>query len=782
MARYYLQFDTMKVFLALPPKAKISEILAVISQAAEFHPVRFRANEKSAYKELNRNVSIKFPIPVNLDATAHKVSLIVQAVLGAVELPTEDNKALVEFTSAKAVIFSNVHRLVRCIIDCQLHLQDSVTTRNALTLARSLGAGVWDDSPLHMKQLEGVGLVSVRKLATAGIKSFDELEVTEAHRLEMLMSRHPPFGTLLIEKARAFPKLRVVLKMIGVPVIKKAEYVTVKVKAEIGFLNDNTPEQFQRKPVYVCLLAETSDGHVLHFARISAKKLNKGQELLFSANLTTALQTIRAHVMCDDIAATARQAILKPEVPATAFPPPKTEEKEQEHIPESHPPNTSKRRISTNVSGTRPTKKDAEDEFGDADIDDAALAMAETGGFIDIGDIDLTGHVEPKAKKRKTSDSKTQAAREREPRQLANGKWECNHACKKKNECRHMCCRDGLDHKPKPSKPKDATNKRQQPGSDSTQSRLNVSVSKKANSGPATGSSFDKQRGDLQPTQKQSREAQDLHRLHSSVNTSTPMVPALGKTVGSCTGVRRSQPALEFWGTTRRFNDDNEAAREDTAIDRWRPDELPSPDELMDLHPTNRMSSPRKSEPEDDDMLDFDLGGFDFDYTHQPPGSGSEHVDLSPYSKDYDAEQGKTWSSDVDFSSILPEPVVQKTIGPHGSLPPKTKSTLFLSRNIDSDSGQSTCNAHAAQRPTEPNTLDDSKTSKFFDMPTHDNMRSHNRTQQLDDTSISDEQPTGDGFFPNDGVDDEIAVDKERPASSDDLEKWFKVRTVRCIL
>lgn len=218
MARYYLQFDTMKAFLALPPKAKLSEILSAISQAAEFRDVRFRGGEKNTYKDLNKNSSIKFPIPVNLDAPAHKVSLVIQSVLGAVDLPTENYKQRMEYSTAKAIIFQHVHRLIRCIIDCQLYLDDAVTARTALMLARSLGAQVWDDSPLHMKQLESVGLVSVRKLAAAGIKTIEDLETAEAYRIEQILTRNPPYGAQLQEKARAFPKLRVSMKMMGEPV------------------------------------------------------------------------------------------------------------------------------------------------------------------------------------------------------------------------------------------------------------------------------------------------------------------------------------------------------------------------------------------------------------------------------------------------------------------------------------------------------------------------------------------------------------------------------------
>ena len=218
MARYYLQFETMKTLLSLPPRAKTSEILSAIAQATEFGDVRFRGGEKATYKTLNQDSSIKFPIPVNLDAPAHKVSLIIQAVLGAIELPSEDTKQRMDFSTAKTLIFANAQRLIRCVVDCQLYLQDSVTARNALALARSLGAQVWDDSPLHMKQLEGVGLVSVRKLVAAGLKTVDDIENTEQHRLEQVLSRNPPFGLQLQEKARAFPKLRVSMKVAGDPV------------------------------------------------------------------------------------------------------------------------------------------------------------------------------------------------------------------------------------------------------------------------------------------------------------------------------------------------------------------------------------------------------------------------------------------------------------------------------------------------------------------------------------------------------------------------------------
>lgn len=66
-----------------------------------------------------------------------------------------------------------------------------------------------------MKQIEQVGVVAVRKLAAAGITSLEALEDTEPHRIEMTLSKNPPFGAKLLARLKEFPKLRVAVKMIG---------------------------------------------------------------------------------------------------------------------------------------------------------------------------------------------------------------------------------------------------------------------------------------------------------------------------------------------------------------------------------------------------------------------------------------------------------------------------------------------------------------------------------------------------------------------------------------
>lgn len=92
--------------------------------------------------------------------------------------------------------------------------ESSVEILNSLELARSFGARVWDHSPLQMKQIEQIGVVAVRKLAAAGITDIDALESTEAHLIEMTLSKNPPFGVKLLTRLKEFPKLRVAVRIV----------------------------------------------------------------------------------------------------------------------------------------------------------------------------------------------------------------------------------------------------------------------------------------------------------------------------------------------------------------------------------------------------------------------------------------------------------------------------------------------------------------------------------------------------------------------------------------
>lgn len=195
--------------------------MSIIGQAEELKDFKFRSGEKGAYKELNKSSAIRFPIPVNLDLPAHKVSLLIQCILAGDTLPAQDREKSLssQFQQDKGVIFSHIKRLIRCVVDFQIHREDSISLRAALLLCRSFCAEVWDDTCMQLKQIDNIGVVSARKLNMAGITTIDTLEQSDPHRIEMILGRATPFGRQVLERAKGFPKVRVGIKIAGKPVL-----------------------------------------------------------------------------------------------------------------------------------------------------------------------------------------------------------------------------------------------------------------------------------------------------------------------------------------------------------------------------------------------------------------------------------------------------------------------------------------------------------------------------------------------------------------------------------
>lgn len=53
-----------------------------------------------------------------------------------------------------------------------------------------------------------------------------------------------------------------------IKMMKISEGVKIQIKADIGFMNERPPHEFNKKLIYICFLLETSDGRKVHFARI----------------------------------------------------------------------------------------------------------------------------------------------------------------------------------------------------------------------------------------------------------------------------------------------------------------------------------------------------------------------------------------------------------------------------------------------------------------------------------------------------------------------------------
>ena len=256
---------------------------------------------------------LRYPIKVNLDLPAHKASLVIQAALGGLDVAhnTRYSNQQRQYHLDTSLAMQHAKRLLRCIIDCKIEAKDSTTVRHALELARSVGAQAWDDSAQQLSQLEGIGPVAVRKLVSHDVKTLEDLELAGPQRIDMALSKNPPFGINLLQQLTAFPKLRLSLKIDGTPHRHNFQSLRIRVGADIGFLNDKVPSVWMRSTIYVHFLAETSDGKLVHFERATARSLSFGNGLEFDADIQPG-QTLTGYVACDELAGTLQQATINP--------------------------------------------------------------------------------------------------------------------------------------------------------------------------------------------------------------------------------------------------------------------------------------------------------------------------------------------------------------------------------------------------------------------------------------------------------------------------------------
>ncbi|KAI9758830.1 MAG: hypothetical protein M4579_002776 [Chaenotheca gracillima] len=559
MTRYYIKFATMKVILQLEKKAKMSEMLSAIAHADEFRDIRLKAGEKSLFKEINKGGGIKFPIKVDVAVPAHKISLIIQNELGGMEFPASEQfqKHRQQYQHDKGTIFQHIQRLIYCIVDCQLHLKDSTAVRHGLELARSFASKVWDTSPLQMRQIDQIGAVAVRRLMAAGINNIESLEATDSHRIEMIMSRNPPFGHKILDKVKEFPKLKISASIVGKNV-RAGESVEVKVKAEISFLNEKLPNFFHKKPVFICFLAELSNGLVLEFRRMPARNLTTGHEVLFTAQLSKAGQYISCYVMCHEIAGTMKSIDVIPEHPQTAFPIPTLTATSNLNKNAA----SSVKRNSTRDNRPPQQRNNSDDEdFGDEDFDETDFDIAPG---VEFTHIDAMDNITSETRKTSRPNQIPRGIGEHDvdndivkPSRAEGGKWACNHKCKDKTACRHLCCREGVDHPPRGMKskiPSEAIRPSKedinQPRIDQIKTPLSIRSSAISN---AKGSDVEvlDMSSSLQPikgksTKRSPKEYQALNKLHSTIQKGATLSKIQRKDKDPQSYSGRELPAFSF--------------------------------------------------------------------------------------------------------------------------------------------------------------------------------------------------------------------------------------------
>ncbi|KAL7283636.1 hypothetical protein ACG7TL_003072 [Trametes sanguinea] len=341
MSKFYIRQATMMTILKLPETASVREILEAISCADEFSDIKFRAGEKQVYNKLRTHQDIRYTLK-KIEKPSDKVFILIQAILGAINLadPAYKTGESQPYTESLPIL-RHISRISRAVVEVAIMRQAGLFVKNALEVMRCLNAKAWEDRSVVFRQLDDIGLKSLKVLAENKVTTFAALRRMDpgliekvysftqfllnalALTMEQLLNRKPPFGHEVLASVNQLPRYTVTISEEDMSV--KEDGVEVELSIECGLAQNlqthkSKKGKKQRRWDMTLVLTLTSDNTFVDFRRISTVALKESRTFSVSAKLTKPSQTIVVYVTSDTYAGLTVSAFYKPAVDSASFP------------------------------------------------------------------------------------------------------------------------------------------------------------------------------------------------------------------------------------------------------------------------------------------------------------------------------------------------------------------------------------------------------------------------------------------------------------------------------
>ena len=280
MTMHYIKFETMKVILNANKGLTISELFDVFAKAAEFSDVKIKHQEKKLYKEINKSPFMRYP-------SESKVSSIIQYELGGLEFPNYNGaqKLQSSFLGDKFFVFKHVSRILKAMMDVFVEKKDAKSLINLGYVMRSIAAKGWEGSPNELKQLDTIGIQSIKKFVNHNVLTLMDAKMLSQTQIEQFLGLKVGAGAKLKKSLSLVPKIDIDAHLNGseVQISIRIEPVTKLFKNETLFLQ----------------VISSRDGKLVDFRRTSLKNYIEGA---FAIPYGGQLLEIEASIMCGVIA------------------------------------------------------------------------------------------------------------------------------------------------------------------------------------------------------------------------------------------------------------------------------------------------------------------------------------------------------------------------------------------------------------------------------------------------------------------------------------------------
>ncbi|CAG8444493.1 575_t:CDS:10 [Acaulospora morrowiae] len=421
MAKYHLKYFTVGNMLTIfqwhqsKPSATRDEVIKVMlqkmSKAEEFNEVKLHRHEKLALNKLNHHADIRFKLSGKVKDTEGKIFIMIQCVLGNVSFEDAQNRFQANMESR--VILRHGHPfqffLGLGFIELAAYKENVKLLRIAMDLARCIKVKMWDDSPLLLKQLDGIGEQYARKLADIGITTIDQLKECETWKIETMR-----------ETVASLPKTELDINR---ELTKSEEYDLYS--TTISLINSTKVNTRRYGNNLNIAFIAAADNLLLDFRQIPLWKVQQGLRFEFRVFKKNCMNR---HVVCSVLP----EEFIGLDVHRTI-------------LPDAQSMNA------CNISSTPPKLLQESREVIEILSDDEISEQTRENDVTEGEEVTVPSPTPIDAEK--FFEEKDQSANDQEDYELLpNGRVKCHHHCKDKKKCAHECCKIGCRRAPKKRK------------------------------------------------------------------------------------------------------------------------------------------------------------------------------------------------------------------------------------------------------------------------------------------------------------------------------------------
>ncbi|KAF9469215.1 hypothetical protein BDZ94DRAFT_1181827, partial [Collybia nuda] len=428
MSKFYIRQSTMQLILNLAERPTLREILEMISASEELSETKMRVSEKSGLNKLRKHNDIRFEIK-KVEKTSDKVFLLIQAVLSGISLNNPEYRSADSQPHLEAFgIFRHVSRIARAVVEVGVVKKLGGQVKYGLELVRCLTAKAWEDRPIVLRQIEQIGEKSLKVLAEYGITSLKGLGEQDSLKIETILNRRSPFGLEVLKSVQELPQYYLHINEVSVTAGGGNSPVTIELSIKCGLFNVQTNPPPKSKKAkgrgidMTAVLTMTSELELIDFRRIPTKALTEQKSFEITAELIKPSQSIIVLITSETIAGVKVDQVYKPTVLPKEYP-----------TMDTRPPTTTE----IDIAGL-------EDDPDFWNMDETSNEERVTA----VRDLTKSPTYSQPCPESRHSVSQSLDYSIPVSKKLPNGKFMCNHTCKNKTKCRHLCCRDGLSEAP----------------------------------------------------------------------------------------------------------------------------------------------------------------------------------------------------------------------------------------------------------------------------------------------------------------------------------------------